>query len=247
MLNISVINHSTVDLGISLVRLCKLGMDFLQTAVVPYWAGKGAILIPAKQILPNTQAIILMDDGDQQGTLGYHDLTPDGFPLAKIFARTTLADGATVTEVFTHELAEMRCDPDCNLQATDALGNVYALEVGDPCEESLFLLDGYPVSDVVTPAWFEPFHKPGSARFDHLGKVTQPFQLLPGGYAVVENAQTGQVQQIFGSVDKEHRFACEDRRMHRSELRKTRKIYSQSHAAPLYNHALGRRPILTHA
>ena len=53
--------------------------------------------------------------------------------------------------------------------------------------------------------------------FDHLKKVSKPFQLLSGGYQII--FKNGKWTQIYGSKTKEKKFECEDRRGHRSEQR----------------------------
>ena len=73
------------------------------------------------------------------------------------------------------------------------------------------------MSDFVYPAYFENFHKPKSVRFDHMGKVSKPFQILAGGYQII--MKNGKWTQTFGSPAKKRAFAREDRRGHRSEER----------------------------
>ena len=73
------------------------------------------------------------------------------------------------------------------------------------------------MSDFVYPSYFEIFHKPGSTRFDHAGKVGRPFQILPGGYQII--FKSGRWTQIFGSKRKKRSFGKEDRRGHRSTYR----------------------------
>ena len=63
----------------------------------------------------------------------------------------------------------------------------------NPCESEKFSyqIDGVSVSDFVFPAWFEEFRAPGSTRFDHGSHITRPYEILPGGYAVVFDANSG--------------------------------------------------------
>jgi hypothetical protein len=75
------------------------------------------------------------------------------------------------------------------------------------------------MSDFVYPSYFESFRKPNSARFDYLNQVTEPFQILPGGYQII--FKNGQFSQVFGSEAKAESFAREDRRGHRSETRES--------------------------
>ena len=81
-----------------------------------------------------------------------------------------------------------------------------------------FKVDGFDMTDFVFPSYFEAFRKPKSTKFDHQGKVTQPFQILKGGYQIV--FKNGKWSQITGSAAKKKALAREDRRGHRSETRK---------------------------
>jgi len=52
--------------------------------------------------------------------------------------------------------------------------------------------------------------------------VKEPFQLLPNGYQSV--FRNNKWSEMWGSIRKEKRFKKEDRRGHRSEQRKKRKL-----------------------
>jgi hypothetical protein len=71
------------------------------------------------------------------------------------------------------------------------------------------------MSDFVYPAYFEDFRKPNSVKFDQMGKVKRPFQILPRGYQII--FKSGKWTEVFGSSAKKRAFAREDRRFHRSE------------------------------
>lgn len=66
--------------------------------------------------------------------------------------------------------------------------------------------------------YFEDFRTKG--KFDYMSKIKKPFQLLPGGYQIIY--KNGKWSNVFGSKEKEHDFRAEDRRGHRSEIRKSR-------------------------
>jgi hypothetical protein len=51
------------------------------------------------------------DTSDEAGALGYHDLSPAGTPLGKVFAKTDLMYGSLVSVTASHELLEMLADP----------------------------------------------------------------------------------------------------------------------------------------
>lgn len=131
--------------------------------------------------------IAILDTSDQAGALGYHDLTPEGLPLGKVFAGTDRLYGQHMSVTLCHELLEMLVDPEINLVAQANDQSFYALEVCDPVQGDEYDIDGIPVSDFVTPAWFG-----GRSAFDHLGRVELPFELSPGGYISRFDPASGQ-------------------------------------------------------
>ena len=229
MLTISLINESTHDLGVPLAKLAQVGQAYL-AILDHFWPGTAARVIPSKVILPNTRSIILVDHSDQAGALGYHTLSPDGEPVGQVAVLDSLADGSSVADVLTHELAEMQVDPDINLEATAADGRVYAYEVGDPVQGDGFLLEGLQVSNFVTPAWFQAERAPGSRQFDYLKLVTAPFTLRPGGYASV--MRSGDWTQIFADVATEQAFRPKP--LGRLGRRKVLRATHQTHAHASY-------------
>ena len=203
-------------LGVDLDRLLVTLQKFLDTIFVPVW-GTPARLVRTTGFRKGAWALAFLDDADVANALGYHDLTPDGLPFSKVFVRTTVAAGQKVSVTACHELAEMLVDPAINLASTGPSNRFYAYETADAVEEQEFRLDGIPMSDFVFPSWFEIFRKPGSTQFDHMKKVSRPFQILRGGYMPV--FVNGKWTQVFGSRAKQRRFAREDRRGHRSTYR----------------------------
>ena len=191
MLNIAVVNQSTVVKDGD----ASAWTDALQTQVsqdfFPVWGVDAKLtFLPGGKTAPaGNWVLAILDNADQAGALGYHDITPDGLPLGKVFAKTTIGDGGAVSVTASHELLEMLGDPDINLTAEldDGSGSpskFYAYEVCDPCEDDQFgyKINNVLVSDFVYPAYFESFRKPNSTQFDHGKKITAPFTLLAGGY-----------------------------------------------------------------
>ena len=213
---IACINNATVPLGVNFKALVAALQKFVDSSFAPVW-GTPAKLVRSDKFIAGAWAIVFLDNADVQDALGYHDLTPDGLPLSKVFVQTTLQVGQKVSVTASHELAEMLVDPAINLCATGPKGLIYAYETADAVEEEEFAIDGVAMSDFVYPAWFEGFRKTGSAQFDYLKKVKKPFQILKGGYMSV--FKNGRWTQIFGSAAKKRRFSREDRRGHRSEAR----------------------------
>jgi len=156
-----------------------------------YW-DIDATLVFLHKDLPLTAGwwqIVVLDDPDQAGALGYHELSSQGTPLGKIFAKLDQQVGAQWTVTLSHELLEMLGDSwiDTSKQAAD--GRFYALEVSDAVEaDSLgYQIDGVLVSDFVTPRWFND--QVNCDRYSFKQHVTKPLELAPGGYISVFGEQ----------------------------------------------------------
>jgi hypothetical protein len=215
---IACFNRAKTPLGLDPDKLLLALQKFVDTCVVPVW-GTPAKLVKSTGFLPGAWAVVFLDTADAPGALAYHDLTPDGFPLSKVFVKTILEDKSSVSVATSHELVEMLVDPAINLWSNGpSRGAFYAYESADPVEEQSFSIDGVAMTDFVHPSYFESFRKPNSTQFDSMKKVTRPFQLLKGGYQIV--FKNGKETQIFGSKAKAKRFKKEDRRGHRSESRR---------------------------
>jgi len=108
----------------------------------------------------------------------------------------------------------MLVDPGNNFWCVGPRRKLYAYEVCDAVEQETFTLDGLAMSDSLYPPYFENIRRSKSTRFDHLGKITRPFQVL---LALVRTLGKKTVE--FDSVAKGHDFHKEDRRYHRSQYR----------------------------
>lgn len=209
-------------LGVNFDALIAAMQAYVNNFIVPVW-GTPAKLVKSTGFLKGAWSMVFLETADTPGALAYHDLTTDGFPLSKVFVKTTIDDGEQVSVSASHELVEMLVDPAINLMATGPDPKaVYAYEMGDPVEALTFNVNGIPMSDFVYPAYFEMFRKPGSVKFDQLNKVTRPFQILAGGYQIV--FKNGKWSQVFASKAKEKSFSQETRKGHRSEIRKSGKL-----------------------
>jgi len=217
------IDKSTVTpLGVDFDKLIAAMQEYVDKHVAPVW-GTPAKLVKSKGFVKDAWAVVFLDDADEPGALAYHDLTPEGLPLSKVFVRTTIDDGELVSVSASHELVEMLVDPAINLMTLGPDPKAtYAYESGDPVEALSFPVNGIPMSDFVYPAYFETFRKANSVKFDHQNKVTKPFQILPGGYQIV--FKNGKWSQKTASIAKKKQLEKEDRRGHRSETRKRGKL-----------------------
>jgi hypothetical protein len=247
MINIAVVNQSTVVKDTDVATWTAALRTQVSRDFFPIWGVDAQLTaLPNGQNAPaGSWALGIFDNADQAGALGYHDLTPDGLPLGKVFAKTTLDDGGVVSVTASHELLEMLGDPDINLIAalddpSGAPSKLYAYEVCDACEDDSFgyNIDGVLVSDFVFPAYFESFRKPKSTQFDFGNQITAPFTLLAGGYmGVLDLGNLAQGwQQVTPSQDRKAMINSRARIGSRRERRRvprsnwTRSVYKQKAA-----------------
>jgi hypothetical protein len=188
---IALVNESTVatdaEIGSIVAALqIQVSRDF-----APVW-GRGAELVFAGKPANAPKGawiMAILDDSDQAGALGYHDITSTGAPLGKVFAKSDKEYGLSLSVTMSHETLEMLADPEINQvifnQTTDTGGELYALEVCDAVEDDGlgYMIDGVLVSDFVLPAWFAPSLPSERTKFDFLGHLHNPVPaLMPGGY-----------------------------------------------------------------
>jgi hypothetical protein len=137
--------------------------------------------------------IVITDNPDHAGALGYHELTSTGAPLGKVFAGLDIERGSLWTVTISHELLEMLGDPWINWCAESPDGKLFALEVCDAVEADHlgYEIDGVMVSDFITPSWFEPTQ---ADRVDFMKRISKRLELAPGGYISVLDPAKGWTQ-----------------------------------------------------
>ena len=215
---IAFVNLAETPLGVDLGKLVAALQKQMEKDFVPVWGYPARLYVTDKPKNDEWQ-VVFLDDADAANALGYHDLTKNGQPISKVFVKTTIAAGQKVSVTASHELLEMMIDPGAQLWAQNTDGRFYAYEMCDAVENEEYTIDGISVSDFVHPSFFESWHQPRSVQFDHLNKVSKPFQTLQNGYQIVSDGKS--VKEIFGSLAKERDFrTLEIRTQHRSEYRK---------------------------
>lgn len=128
----------------------------------------------------------LFDHADQPGALGYHDVDLHGVPVLKVFPLLDIADGAEWTVTASHEILETLADPELVWCAQSPIdGRIYAAEICDACEARSYDIQGVMVSDFLLPTYFAPPQDRTGVKYDFMGAVTEPYQVLPGGYSQV--------------------------------------------------------------
>jgi hypothetical protein len=172
--------------------------------------------------------IVLLDDADQAGDLGYHDLDPRGRPYARVFVKPILDNDGTwlrgansVSVTVSHEVCELVGDPSANHWVENARGALVAAELCDPVESCAYritLRDGrrVSVSDFVYPDWFNPY-VPAGTQVDHMRVLRKPFEIAPDGY-VIHHTAAG-VRDIWGRSYPRWRKASKRKPASRTYLR----------------------------
>ena len=219
--DISVVNKATIPLGVNIDKLTHALQVYIDKYIFPVWGTGARMLPPSSEIKHGTWGLVFLDYADVEGALAYHTLTDDGLPISNVFVKTALRHGELVSVSTSHEIVEMLVDPAINMYVTGPDNRaMYAYETADPVEAFSFPVEGIEMSDFVYPSYFESFRQRKSAKFDHMGLVQQPFQILKGGYQAM--FRDGRFYNIFANKEKEKDFAKEDRHGHRNEIRASR-------------------------
>ncbi len=176
-----------------------LNLQMRQVAIA--WGKASSTVVMLTPTTPSTaRRLLIVDDPDIDGALGYHDVDQNGRPYARVFVKPTLDNGGTVLHgpdsvsvTASHEACELVGDPSANYWADAPDGCSYALELCDACEGDSYPINGVSCSNFLLPTWFEK--TPESTKFDYMGKLHAPFTMDIGGYMIVE--QGGSVNQVF--------------------------------------------------
>jgi hypothetical protein len=187
--------------------------------VAPAWglAPADIVLVEDKTLnlsncAPDFEPLVLLDQSDQQGALGYHyDLTAAGKPAGKIFVGTDRRYGDPWTATGSHEGIEQYVDPLCNAIAIVNFNgrSVFTLrEACDAVEAQTYDINGVVMSNFQLPAFFDTVtpHPPGT-KFDYLGRLTAPMQIADGGYLSIRDPTAGTGWgQVFGEQVPLHKM-----------------------------------------
>src|SRR5207247_10285081 len=119
-IKVAVINASTVlkdaDAGRAVPALqAQVHDDF-----APAWGVDADLVFIPRGAAPPAGAwwLTILDNSDQAGALGYHDLTDQGLPLGKVFAGTDIQFGSEWSVTASHELLAVLGDAHLNLAAS---------------------------------------------------------------------------------------------------------------------------------
>jgi len=188
-IKISIINQSTVLTDDQIKAVVPALQKQIHNDFAPIWGIDADLIFVGKTETPDpsTWWMVMLDDSDTDGALGYHELNSAGLPIGKVFAKSDKKYGLEWTVTLSHELLEMIADPDINLtsfiQTSPTAGYMYAFEMCDAVEDDVFgyQIDGVLVSDFVLPSYFQP--EIPAKKWDFRGHLTGPVPaMLHGGY-----------------------------------------------------------------
>jgi hypothetical protein len=196
---------------------------YLSRDVCPAWE----LVAPEVKFFPGIKTApdgwvpaVALQSSDVASALGYHDRDPQGRPFMRGFfggipggaaLRGANGSGWSLCAVLLHEAAETIVDRFANLWADGPLMDVRdgtqwgqtALEACDAVQEHSYdeMLPGGAVvdfPDFLYPSWFDRDAVGVGLKYDRLGVLQRPFQLAPGGYAIVR--QVSDVEQTFADT-----------------------------------------------
>jgi hypothetical protein len=148
-------------------------------------------------IPPGAWLLVIADDSDQAGALGYHEVDTRDTPTGFVFAKTDEHYGLSWQVTASHEILEMLGDPFANIcvQLGDS-NTLLAYETADAVEadEDGYEVKGILLSNFVYPQWFTP-GSPGP--WDHRGLLKSALELRPGGYIGKWTPKTGWTQVTY--------------------------------------------------
>lgn len=152
------------------------------------WNLDAVVYLAGSDPPPTTRRLYLWNDATSPQVtsgLGVHDDRGDGH----VFVDNARRRGRPWTVLGSHELIEMLVNPDLNAYRLRASADEFwAVEPCDPVEGQTYDVLGVSVANFVYPAYYDE-DAPGP--YDHLRKITTPYQLATMGYADVVRAVGG--------------------------------------------------------
>lgn len=191
MPNIYVVNESTVVSDADLQTWTAAVQKQITNDVAPFWGVSATLLtVPKGSPAPSGEWwMVVHDDSDRAGDLGYHDLGDRGQPMGKVFARTTMNDGwgtrDSTSRVLSHEIIELLVDPNL-VRMIELEDGQYQVEVCDPFSSPA---NSYSIDNVLVSGWATPayYHFNSDTRYGFRGALDGLLRgpcpaLIPGAY-----------------------------------------------------------------
>lgn len=192
------VNRCTAELPFALDEVVEAGTELIGHLAGP-WKVQAELhwIKPTTAIPPEWWPLFLVDHSNQPGTVAYHAFDAQS-PWGLTGIGTAQQYGLDPVLAVFHELVEMLVNP-CTDDTIREYGALYLLkEPVDPVQGTAFTArNGLSLPNFVYPAWYGQSNPPGlePTRLDHLGVVTTPGTLLPGGYVSEWSPETGWTQR----------------------------------------------------
>lgn len=184
---IQIVNESTVVSDKEIASYVPALQIQISRDFAPIWGADATLeFVPKGGKLDSEKCWLgVFDHSDQAGALGYHDVTPNGMPIGKVFAADGAKYGNSLSVTISHELVELLGDPSCeDCMFDEASNRFFCKEAADAVEDDSlgYKIGGVLVSDFVTPDWFCANATAPGTKYDFLGHCKHPLQILTGGY-----------------------------------------------------------------
>jgi hypothetical protein len=201
-MNIRLINQSSSISDAEVKNIAAACAIQLANDVGPAWGISEPLTVTVGTVPEDSSSypFFLVDTiPDVPGALAYHYVQPNGVPAGKIAVQTTIQAGETVASATSHEAVELQCDEFCaSWSFSTRLSCLVATEACDPVQGDTYNItvagSKVPVSNFVTPYYFTD--NPLKQTLDHLGNLSQSFDISPGGYQI--RMKGGKTTNVYG-------------------------------------------------
>lgn len=199
-MGITLINQSTAITDAEIETIAEACNQQLQNEVATEWGISKPLEVTTKPD-PSAYPFFFVDEiPEAPGALAYHFVQDSGVPAGKIGVKVTQQAGDSVSSATSHETVELQCDIFCGSWSySNRLQCLVATEACDPVQSQTYSIkaggSATEVSNFVTPYYFTD-NALGNA-VDHLGKLTQTFDIAHAGYQIQMKA--GKVRNVFGA------------------------------------------------
>lgn len=172
----------------------------------PLWQSAGCKVRPLHDIksLPKYDGvtpIVIYDEPDQAGVLGWHTYGSDEGIYGTVFVNPIIANGGSISDganavsvTLSHEVLEAWADPYVNLLALMDDGRLEPVEACDRTQGDSYKIGDISVSNFLGPRAF----RSGSGPYDYMRLLREPWEVRPNGYCVRYNAAIDQGETIWG-------------------------------------------------
>lgn len=216
-----VVNESTLASDAEVAAWTKACATQIREDVAPAYGRRPVrvqFLKGADHAPKGSWVIVVLDNADQAGALGYHSVDEHGRVYGRVFIKPCQQYGMVPSTTLSHEIVETFCDPGVDRWFDTGRGYKVPYEACDPVQSGSYLKGGIEVSDFVFPAWYSRGTGKAAQR-NQLDTIRTSFDLSPGGY-VVRQLPDGSENELFGSSANRAYIAAKGHALSRTSRRK---------------------------